>query len=135
MPATPAPRRIRLRSFVDERGRLTTDESALPFVPVRTFWVTEVPAGAVRAGHANRTTSEALIAVAGSVTVVTHGPDGLRSDVLDRPDELLLLPPLTWVRCERFSTGAVLLVLADTPFDPADHLDEPAPFDPPPAGG
>ena len=62
------------------------------------------------------------MAVTGSVRVTAD--DGTRREtfLLDRPNLGLHLPPMTWGIQDRYSDGAVLLVLASDPYDPADYI-------------
>ena len=55
----------------DSRGTLRFVQAAqqLPFVPMRAFWITDVPAGAMRGGHAHTSCQEALFVLRGSFTL------------------------------------------------------------------
>jgi hypothetical protein len=105
-------------------GHITvaTIRGAIPFVPERVFWVTGTPPTQQRGGHAHRTTCQVLVAVAGRVDVHTELRNGVKKDlVLDDPGTALFLPAMCW-RTLRFSPGAVLLVMASTPFDHTDYI-------------
>ncbi len=133
-PTTTAPRRphapvvsmIELTRIDDERGVLVAGEGGgnLPFTPMRVFAISDVPPGARRAEHANRTCEEVLICLSGRCSVVVH--DGISSTrfALDSPQRGLHVPPMHWLVCEEFSPGAVLLVLASHPYDPATRIQD-----------
>jgi len=108
----------------DERGKLTFGEehANLPFAPVRYFMVYDVPIGTVRGGHAHKACHQFLIAVAGSVMVMTD--DGVtRSEVLlDRPDRGLHIPPLVWSEQRYEGADSRLLVMASERYDESDYI-------------
>ena len=56
--------------------------------------------------------------------------DGARREefCLDHPRLGLYLPPMTWGIQYRYSEGAVLMVLASEPYDPADYIRDYAEF-------
>jgi hypothetical protein len=113
-----------MNSIRDPRGLLSFGEAGnpLPFVPVRYFTVTEVPADAVRGQHAHRECHEFLVAVTGSCLVEIT--DGAHRDAvsLEGIDTGLHIPPLTWLTLRDFAAGTVLLVLASHPFEEADYI-------------
>lgn len=119
-------RLLHLVTVTDHRGSLHVAEQgpdALPFAVERMFLVTDVPAGTVRGGHANRTSHEVLVATAGSVVVDLHDGSTGSQVVLDRPDVALHLPPLVW-SAQTYGPGSTLVVLASDRFDPAGHIDD-----------
>ncbi|MBR1594424.1 MAG: FdtA/QdtA family cupin domain-containing protein [Alloprevotella sp.] len=110
---------IRIPSMKDCRGMLCVAEhesGELPFTPRRTFWITGVPEGQERGYHAHRTCWELLFAVHGNVTVDITDAEGLRSFLLSRPDEGLLIPPMCWCRLHSFSKDAACICLASEPY-------------------
>jgi UDP-2-acetamido-3-amino-2,3-dideoxy-glucuronate N-acetyltransferase len=111
-------RRLHFPVFADARGRLIPVEHLnphLPFVPVRTFVISDVPAGRARAGHTLRC-DEVLIAVRGSLVVRVRTARAARNSRLRRPGEALYLRKGTWISLRNFSADAVLLVLASEPY-------------------
>lgn len=113
---------LHLPSFRDARGALTVLDGALPFPIVRTYWIYGAD-GQVRGGHRHRKTRQALVAIAGSVTI--HMDDGIvREDiVLSSPSHCLLVEPKDW-HTMTFGPSSVLLVLASQPYDRAEYIDE-----------
>ncbi len=107
----------------DERGNLTVVEGGgvLPFEISRVFYLDVVPAGASRAGHANRKTDQVLVALSGSFQVILD--DGHRREKvrLSRSSDGLLIPHMIWRELEEFSSGAVCLVFASRAYEAGDY--------------
>nr|WP_246414490.1 FdtA/QdtA family cupin domain-containing protein [Microbacterium thalassium] len=104
----------------DDRGHLVAVTGGLdvPFEVRRVFWIFGNDRGLPRAAHAHPETTELLVCVAGSCRVGLEWDGGRLDAVLDRPDASLVVPPMTWVDLSDFTADCVLLVLADTPYDP-----------------
>jgi len=119
-----------LREVRDARGDLCVAEVGpdLPFAVQRSFLVYNVPSAELRGEHAHHRCHQFLMAVKGSVRVTVD--DGTRREefVLDRPNLGLHLPPMTWGIQDRYSEGAVLLVLASDTYDAADYIRDYAQF-------
>ncbi len=116
---------VSLPKVADARGNLTFIEegNGLPFEPQRVFWTYNVPGGSKRGGHAYRKQSEIIIALNGAFDVVISSVQNECIRIrLDRADQGLLLPPLTWRWMEGFSTNGVGLHLSDSAFDEADYI-------------
>lgn len=113
-----------LREVKDARGDLCVAEvgADLPFAVRRSFLVYRVPSAELRGAHAHRRCGQFLQAVAGSVHVIADDGRQREEFCLDRPSLGLYLPPMTWGIQYRYSEGAVLLVLASDPYDPADYI-------------
>jgi UDP-2-acetamido-3-amino-2,3-dideoxy-glucuronate N-acetyltransferase len=114
----------------DERGQLSVGETGaeLDFIVRRFFVITDVPAGVVRAQHANRTCREALVVTHGACTVDVDDGQSVQTFRLDAPTRLLLVPAGLWLTCREFTADAALLVLASAPYDPADQIEDYAEF-------
>lgn len=108
----------------DARGQLAAIEFAsdLPFVPVRLFTVFGVPSARIRGEHAHKVCHQALICLAGSVSVVVDDGRTREEIVLSSPSVGLHIPPMMWASQYRFSADAVLAVLASHPYDPDDYI-------------
>jgi UDP-2-acetamido-3-amino-2,3-dideoxy-glucuronate N-acetyltransferase len=109
----------------DSRGRLGVIDIArnAPFVPVRIFWISEVPAGTARGGHAHKACSQFLVCLRGRINV--DAIDGTLSQnyVLGQGDFLNLVPGI--YSTETFlDEGSVLAVLCDRPYEPDDYVYE-----------
>lgn len=120
----------RLASFIelpvvsDPRGNLSFIESdrQVPFPIERVYYLYDVPAGAMRAGHAHLALHQLLIPLSGSFDVRLHNGSQEEVHTLNRPNIGLYIGPMTWRELENFSSGAVCLVLASTPYDEADYI-------------
>lgn len=117
---------IELPKFHDPRGNLSVIEGAadVPFEIKRVFYLYDVPGGASRGGHANKTCHQFLIAMSGSFDV--HLDDGIHkaSFQLNRSYRGLYIPPNTWRDIDNFSSGAVCLALASHPFSEGEYYRE-----------
>lgn len=113
---------LSLRSVADERGRLTVLQDVLPFEIRRTFWITGAD-GRTRGGHRHHVTRQALVALAGAVTIFMDDSKHRRNIVLDNPNHCLLVETDDW-HTMSFGPGSVLLVMASHPYDVADYIDE-----------
>ena len=117
--------RGRAKLVEDSRGCLGVIEIAshAPFVPVRMFWISEVPAGTARGGHAHKACSQFLVCLRGRINV--DAIDGTLSQnyVLGQGDFLNLVPGI--YSTETFlDEGSVLAVLCDRPYEPDDYVYE-----------
>ena len=114
---------ITLRTIDDPSGRLTAIEGdAIPFPVRRVFYITDVPAGASRGGHAQRTMQEVIIAISGSFDVSMYDEHGPHRWQLNRPTVGLHVPANVWRSLSNFSSNSVALVLASTQYDEADYI-------------
>jgi UDP-2-acetamido-3-amino-2,3-dideoxy-glucuronate N-acetyltransferase len=108
----------------DYRGDLSFAElnQSLPFPVSRYFLVFGVPSREIRGEHAHKTLHQYLVAVHGSCSVRLF--DGERSEeiVLDRPEVALHVPPMVWTTQYKYSSDAVLLVLASDVYREEDYI-------------
>jgi carbonic anhydrase/acetyltransferase-like protein (isoleucine patch superfamily) len=113
-----------LKSVSDLRGDLSvTDiEKEIPFKVKRIFWVYNVPSERVRGAHVHRELHEFLICVKGSVSVVVDDGKAREELTLNNPSIGLHLPPRVWRSLYKYSSDAVLLVLASHEYDPNDYI-------------
>lgn len=117
---------IDLPKITDHRGNLTFIEGNrhVPFSIRRTYYLYDVPAGAVRGGHAHKATEEFIIAASGSFTVVLDDGHKRRKYFLNRPHYGLYVPTLIWRELENFSSGSICLVVASEEYDESDYYRE-----------
>lgn len=114
---------LELPTFADKRGGLTVLEQELPFSAVRSYWIYGAD-GQTRGGHRHVVTRQALICLAGRVTVNMNNGRESEDIVLDRPSQCLIVEPEAW-HSMRFADGAVLLVIASHAYDRADYIEAP----------
>jgi UDP-2-acetamido-3-amino-2,3-dideoxy-glucuronate N-acetyltransferase len=114
----------RLVGVDDLRGSLVSGEVGrhLPFVPQRFFSVTHVPSKDVRGAHAHRRCEQFLVCQVGSVAVVVDDGRSRQEVILDDPCLGLYLPAMTWGIQYRYSSTALLFVLASRPYEPEDYI-------------
>jgi hypothetical protein len=105
-------------------GSITPVEAnaTIPFPIARVYYIYDVIHGASRGGHAHRQLQQLVVAVMSRFVVTVDDGRRTRSFELDRADEGLYIPPMIWRGLERFSSGAVGLVLASLPYDEADYI-------------
>lgn len=107
----------------DTRGNLTFIEgtSQLPYLIQRVYYLYDVPAGAMRGGHAHKQLQECVIAASGSFTVAVD--DGISRErfLLNRPYCGLYIPGMVWRELEDFSSGSICLVLSSEKYDESDY--------------
>jgi acetyltransferase-like isoleucine patch superfamily enzyme len=111
----------------DPRGLLSFAqiEDSLPFPVVRYFLVYGVPDRRTRGEHAHKALHQFLVCVSGNCAVRVF--DGQVSDEvrLDRPELGLHVPPMVWTTQYKFSSDAVLLVLASDIYRESDYIRDP----------
>ena len=107
----------------DLRGSLAAlDFAELPFRPQRVFAVYDVPSESVRGAHAHRTCGQLLICMSGEVSSVADDGSSRQEFRLSSPEVALYIPPMTWSMQYRYTRDAVLVVLAELPYDPDDYI-------------
>jgi dTDP-4-dehydrorhamnose 3,5-epimerase-like enzyme len=109
----------------DPRGSLTFLQSfdQVPFEIKRVYWLFDIPGGARRGAHAYKSQEEIVIALSGSFDVTLVDALGKESIVsMNRANEGLYIPKLTWRNFENFSTNACALVLNSSLYDKNDYI-------------
>ena len=118
------PRIIDLPKIGDKRGNLSLVEEFkhIPFKIERTYWIYDVPGGEKRGGHAYRENQEFIVALSGSFDVVLDDGKEKKLYSLNRSYYGLYVPKGWWRQMENFSTNALALVLASTPYSTEDYI-------------
>jgi mannose-6-phosphate isomerase-like protein (cupin superfamily) len=114
---------LMLPTFTDPRGSLTVLDGALPFAPVRTYWIYGAD-GQTRGGHRHKHTRQALIAINGSITIYMNDGVTIENVELDQPGKCLLVEPKDW-HTMTFGPGSVLMVMSSHPYDRSEYIDTP----------
>jgi dTDP-4-dehydrorhamnose 3,5-epimerase-like enzyme len=106
------------------RGTLTVVQSNqdIPFSIARIFYIYGVPNDRERGAHAHREAEQAFIAVSGSFSLEVSNASQSKTFAMKEPNRAVYVPPMIWARVCNFSEGAVCLVLAGAPYDPADYI-------------
>jgi len=115
---------IELPHIVDMRGSLSVAEvgKQLPFEPKRYFMVFDVPSAEVRGEHAHRTLHQFLVCVRGALNVVVDNGRQRDEFVLNRATLGLHIPPMVWATQYKYTSDAVLVVLASDIYDAGDYI-------------
>ena len=115
---------IQLPKNLDRRGNLSVVEEItnIPFEIKRTYWIYDVPGGAVRGGHAYRNNEEFIVALSGSFDVILDNGLLRTTYSLNRSYYGLYVPKGVWRQMVNFSTNSLALIMASIPFDPSDYI-------------
>jgi len=107
----------------DLRGSLSAVEFAdLPFQPRRVFAVYGVPDESIRGAHVHRACGELLVCMCGEVSCIADDGVARQEFRLTTPRVALHIPPMIWIMQYRYTADAVLVVLAELPYDPDDYI-------------
>lgn len=105
------------------RGTLTVAGGTdLPIRIKRVFYIYDIPADAVRGGHAHHRMNEIVVAVTGCLDVDITDGNTSHTVTLRHPGEALFLPAGIWRSLRSFSAGCVVLSLCDTDYDESDYI-------------
>ena len=117
---------LELETFVDLEGSLVPIESGLsiPFEIKRVFYVFEVHDQIDRGEHSHYKTEQVLICLSGKVKVLCDDGKDRKEWILDKPNEALYIPNLIWDEQIYLTSSSVLLVLANTNYDPSDYIED-----------
>lgn len=115
---------INLRKIHDVRGNLTPIESRadVPFDIKRVYYLYDVPGGESRGAHAHKELYQLIVAANGSFTVTLDDGTEKKSFNLNRSYCGLLVVPGIWRDLDDFSSGAVLLCLANEHYVAEDYI-------------
>jgi dTDP-4-amino-4,6-dideoxygalactose transaminase len=103
---------IPVSSHADSRGTLAAfDRDTLPFEPVRTFVITDVPPGAKRGGHVT-SCDEFFTIQAGQCRLLLSRDDVSTSLLLDNPRHGVMVAAGVFLEVAEFSPDALLIVMA-----------------------
>ena len=115
---------IELPKIQDPRGNLSfiEEEKHFPFKIKRAYWIYDVPGGQVRGGHAFRKQHEMIVAISGSLDVITDDGTNRKVFSLNRSYYGLYIPSGIWRQMENFSTNSLAMVLSSTEFFEEDYI-------------
>lgn len=113
-----------IQNVKDLRGDLAALEweKELPFNPKRIFFVYNVPNSSVRGEHAHKICHQFLLCVHGSISVVVDDGNNREEYLLNQPHIGIHIPPEVWGIQYKYSSDAVLLVLASHEYDSDDYI-------------
>jgi len=113
-----------IQNVKDLRGDLAAIEweSQLPFKPKRIFFVYNVPNSSVRGEHAHKVCHQFVLCIHGSVAVIVDDGRKREEFMLNEPDIGIHIPPKVWGIQYKYSSDAVLFVLASHEYDSEDYI-------------
>jgi acetyltransferase-like isoleucine patch superfamily enzyme len=114
----------RLKLVESMRGNISVGEypHEVPFLPRRFYSIFDVPGTRVRGERALRSCDQFFICIKGRCSIVVDDGQRRQEILLDEPNLGAHVPPMIWLTMYKFSTDAVLMVLASTGYDPGDYL-------------
>ena len=112
-------------SFTDKRGKLVALEAltnVVPFDIKRVYFLYDLKSDEPRGFHAHKKLEQALICINGSCKV--HLDDGKNKCdfVLNKPNQVLIIPKCFWRVMSEFSDHTIILVLASDYYDKEDYI-------------
>ena len=115
---------IEVPAITDPRGDLTFIEGGnhVPFEIKRVYYIYNVPVDSVRGGHAHRDLEQVVFALSGSFRMTVDDGRKRQEYYLRNPRKGIYMSRLVWREMDRFSQGAVCMVLASHAFDENDYL-------------
>jgi len=118
------PELINLTTIDGPSGTITVAEEGthIPFGFRRAYFLHGLNPSSHRGAHGHRKLRQIMIAVSGGFRVQLSGFFGEETYELEDPNQGLLIPPMTWRDLDRFSQGAICLVLASEPYEEADYI-------------
>lgn len=117
-------RLVQLPVITDPRGDLTFVEGGnhVPFDIARVYFLYNVPVDSERGGHAHKELQQVVFALSGSFRITVDDGETREEYWLRDPRKGLLIDRLIWREMDRFSQGAVCMVLASHPYDEMDYI-------------
>ena len=114
---------VELPQIHDPRGDLTFVEGGkhLPFNIARVYYLYNVPVDSERGGHAHRVLEQVVFALSGSFRMKIDDGHQKSEYWLRDPRKGLYISRMIWREMDRFSQGAVCMVLASHRYDENDY--------------
>ena len=108
---------VEVGSASDVRGQLCfAERRQLPFQVERVFWITHVPEGQTRGGHAHKVCAEVVFPVEGSFDMYVYDEKGERTYHMNQSNVGIYIGPNVWCELRNFKPGTVCVVLASHPY-------------------
>ena len=117
---------LELDTFVDSEGSLVPvdSNSTMPFEVKRVFYIYGVHDQKDRGEHSHHITEQVLVCLNGKVKVLCDDGKNRKEWVLDKPNQALYIPNLIWDEQTYLTSDSVLLILANTNYDPSDYIED-----------
>lgn len=88
----------------------------------RIYYISDVPAGKIRGNHAHKSLAQLLVAINGSLEVTLDDGSSKNTYTLDSPNQAIYIEPGLWRTVEKFSPGAICLVVSSELYDESDYI-------------
>lgn len=113
-----------LKTLGDERGHLNVLENSrnIPFDIKRVYYLTGTLPGVPRGFHAHKQLRQIAVCVSGSCKMKMDDGTQREEVLLDTPSKAIFIDKMIWHEMHEFSSGCVLLVLADDFYDEQDYI-------------
>lgn len=109
---------VHATTVIDERGALSfVEKGVLPFQIERIFWITSVPPGQTRGGHAHKTCIEAIFAATGAFDITIDDGNIETTTHIVAGEQGIIVPAGAWCELYNFARGTVCMVAASQPYD------------------
>jgi hypothetical protein len=109
--------------YADPRGALSVLDFAagMPFMPVRMFWIFDVPQGGQRGAHAHKLCRQFIVCTRGTVEIEAF--DGVRTATFTlKAGDYLDCLPRTYVTLTFTAEHSVVNVFCDRPYEAEDYI-------------
>jgi len=108
---------------INERGLMGILEfPVVPFEVRRLFWLSNVPNGELRGGHAHQTCEQFIICLTGSVHCRVEQRSGHVIEGFMRPGHAFHLQTFNWLVISEFSKDSTVLVLANETYNESEYI-------------
>jgi len=114
------------RTMVEPDGNLVPIEgnTDVPFDIKRVFYVYGVKNQDDRGKHSHFETKQVLYCLHGKVEVLVHDGVRKRKYLLESPQQGLYIPEMIWDEQVYLTEDTVMLVLANTKYNPSDYIND-----------
>ncbi len=122
---------LKIENHKGPKGSLSVVELSenMPFMPLRFFWVTQVPAGAARGFHAHKSGQQVLFCLHGKILARVDNGSTSQEVTLEAGGSGLWMKNEVWGEQVFLEPDSVLLVLASNEYDESDYIRDRAEFE------
>jgi UDP-2-acetamido-3-amino-2,3-dideoxy-glucuronate N-acetyltransferase len=114
---------VRFPIIRDDRGALVSFEldKMIPFKVARVFWIFDVPACKLRAGHAHKECHQFIVCSCGDVSIEISDGGESRTHALEA-GTAIHIPPAIFVTLQFNRPGSVVTVFCDKPYEESEYI-------------
>lgn len=110
--------------FQDSRGLLEKFELHLDFIPREVFFVSNVPVGTIRGGHAHHTCEQTIVLNSGAVSVELDNGKNQSHLELNTIGDSVQIKPMTWSTQRFLQVGTEIMVFCSERYDKDDYIND-----------